>query len=311
MNKDSRIVVFGGTGFLGKSLTKKLRDKGYSDVTPIGKAYDLREYDQARDIFFKTQPEVVFHLAATVGGIGANRKHPAIFWYDNLMMGMNLLSLCQKNSVKRVVMVGTTCSYPKFCQVPFREEDIWNGFPEETNAPYGVAKKALMVGAKAFRQEYGLDVRCPVPTNLYGPNDHYSLEDSHVIPAMIQKFHEGKVKNQSIIELWGDGSPTRDFLHVSDAAEGITLMAELHHDHIGTDPVNFGSGREVSMMELAEAIKEIVEYRGKIHWDVSKPNGQPRRLLDISKATSLGWKPKVDFKEGLRETYEDYLLRLA
>lgn len=306
MEKNTKILITGATGFLGSSLVGLLRSQGYSELLAIGsKDVDLRDSLKVDAYVDRERPKIVFHLAARVGGIGANQKSPATFWLDNTVMGTNLLSTCVKYGVERMVFVGTTCAYPKFCEVPFKESDLWMGYPEETNAPYGVAKKSLMVGAKAFRDEFGLDVRCPILTNLYGPGDHYDLENSHVIPAMIRKFHEAKVGGLPLVEFWGDGSPTRDFLFVDDASEALLVCAQSQT--LTCDPVNFGSGCEISMKELAEDIQQVVDYRGEIYWNTARPNGQPRRLLDTIRAKNLGWYPKISMSYGLARTYTDYL----
>jgi GDP-L-fucose synthase len=307
MDKNSRILITGGTGFLGTNLTAKLLEQGYKQIVPVGRQnkYNLEDGEQTYDLIRGVKPDIIFHLAAAVGGIGANRKSPADFWFSNTMMGANILNATKSIGVERLVIVGTTCSYPKYCPIPFKESDIWNGFPEETNAPYGVAKKSIMLGAKAYAQQYGLDVVCPILTNLYGPGDHYTKENSHVIPDMIRKFHEAKLAKQKIT-LWGDGSPTRDFLYVQDACEGLIKIASIP---CGPDPINFGSGNEVSMYELAEQVSQTVGYHGGVQWDARKPNGQPKRLLDITRARDLGWAPTTKLEHGLMVTYEDFLGR--
>jgi GDP-L-fucose synthase len=304
MDKSSRILITGGTGFLGKNLVNTLTGRGFRCVVPVGKGngYDLVSPIQARNLFEDVKPQVVFHLAATVGGIGANRKSPGRFWYENTMLGANILECAKDFGTEKLVIVGTTCAYPKYCPTPFREDKIWEGYPEETNAPYGVAKKSIMVGAMAYAQEYGLDVANPILTNLYGPGDHYTQENSHVIPDMIRKFHEAKMSFTDVT-LWGDGTPSRDFLYVKDACEGLLKVAQLP---VGPTPINFGAGVEVKMSELAETIAEVVQYHGTIRWDSSKPNGQPRRLLDTTRARDLGWEPMTSLQLGLRMTYEDY-----
>jgi GDP-L-fucose synthase len=248
---------------------------------------------------------VVFHLAAVVGGIGANRARPGTFFYDNLIMGILLMEEARKRGVEKFITVGTVCSYPKFTPIPFREEDLWNGYPEETNAPYGLAKKMLLVQGQAYRAQYGFNAIYLIPTNLYGPGDKFDLETSHVIPALIRKCVDAKEAGADEIVVWGDGSPTREFLYVADAAEGIVLAAERYD---GEEPVNLGSGFEISIKELVEIIKELTGFKGRVRWDTSKPNGQPRRRLDTSKAERLfGFRAKTDFKEGLQRTIDWYL----
>jgi nucleoside-diphosphate-sugar epimerase len=310
MDKASRILITGGSGFVGLNLAARLLELGFQMVSTVGKrsGYDLTNDDDVKRLFDCYPPDYVFHLAAAVGGIGANRKHPGRFWYQNSLLGLNVLEAARRYNVKRTVIVGTTCSYPKYCQVPFKEADIWNGYPEETNAPYGVAKKSIMIGAKAYSEEYGLDIVCPVLTNLYGPGDHYTAESSHVIPDMIRKFSDAK-KAGSSVTLWGDGSPTRDFLYVTDAVDGLIKIASA--PDVGPDPVNFGSGEEISMLTLTRLVSETVGYESGISWDTSKPNGQPRRCLDISRARALGWAPATTLQHGLMVTYEDYLGRTA
>ncbi|QWK10869.1 MAG: GDP-L-fucose synthase [Thermoflexus hugenholtzii] len=301
-----RIMVTGGAGFLGQYVVQELRARGCSDIfIPRSAQYDLRTPDGVKRAFDDSKAEVVFHLAAVVGGIGANRARPGTFFYDNLIMGILLMEEARKRGVEKFITVGTVCSYPKFTPIPFREEDLWNGYPEETNAPYGLAKKMLLVQGQAYRAQYGFNAIYLIPTNLYGPGDKFDLETSHVIPALIRKCVDAKEAGADEIVVWGDGSPTREFLYVADAAEGIVLAAERYD---GEEPVNLGSGFEISIKELVEIIKELTGFKGRVRWDTSKPNGQPRRRLDTSKAERLfGFRAKTDFKEGLQRTIDWYL----
>jgi GDP-L-fucose synthase len=277
-----RILVTGGSGFLGTHVLEELRARGARDIiVPRSARWDLTDRAQVRSLFADVKPDLVMHLAARVGGIGANRRNPGTFFHDNMAMGLNVLDEARVTSVSKVVVVGTVCAYPKFAPVPFREDDLWNGYPEETNAPYGIAKKALLVMAQAYRQQFGSNFVVLFPVNLYGPGDNFSLEDSHVIPAMIRKFVEATDAGRDTVTLWGDGTPTREFLYVSDAARGLVDAAERFD---GPEPVNLGAGFEIGMGELAARIAAHVGYRGSIEWDASKPNGQPRRMLDASRA---------------------------
>jgi len=279
---NKQIVVTGGRGFLGTYLVKKLKEHGATKVVPLAHHdYDLRDRAQVQRMFDDLHPEVIIHLAAVVGGIGANQLHPGSFFYDNAIMGIQLIEEARLHGIEKFVQVGTICAYPKFTPVPFKEEDLWNGYPEETNAPYGLAKKMLLVQLQAYRQEYGFDGIYLLPVNLYGPGDNDDLVTSHVIPAMIRKFKEAKEQNLPTVTLWGDGTPTREFLYVKDAAEGIVLATERYDK---PEPVNLGSGEEISIKDLAKLIKELTGYQGEIVWDITKPNGQPRRLLDVSRA---------------------------
>ncbi len=300
-----RICVTGGAGFLGSVVVEKLRRRGANDIfIPKFEDYNLVEPEAIRRLLDDARPDIIIHLAAHVGGIGANREYPAEFFYDNLMMGVQLMHEAWKRGVKKFTAIGTVCAYPKFTPVPFSEDDLWNGYPEETNAPYGLAKKMLLVQAQAYRQQYGFDAIFLLPVNLYGPGDNFNPASSHVIPALIRKYIEAQESGQEEVVAWGDGTPTREFLYVADAAEGILLATE-HYD--GADPVNLGSGFEISIKDLSELIAKLVGFEGRLVWDTSKPNGQPRRALDTSRAErSFGFKAQVAFEEGLRETVEWY-----
>ena len=305
---DKRVTVTGGAGFLGCYVVEKLRERGCREVfVPRSREYDLRKEPDVSRMYQDAQPDLVLHLAAKVGGIGANRAHPGSFFYDNLMMGVQLMEHARSCAVEKFVAIGTICAYPKFTPVPFREDDLWEGYPEETNAPYGLAKKMLLVQAQAYRQEYGFNAIHLLPVNLYGPRDNFDLETSHVIPALIRKFVEANERGESQVRLWGDGSPTREFLYVEDAAEGILLAAERYN---GSQPVNLGSGMEISICDLADQIRGLVGYDGEIVWDTSKPNGQPRRGLDVSRARmAFGFEAQILFAEGLRKTLDWYGLQ--
>ncbi len=301
--KDKRVTVTGGGGFLGSFIVEKLRNRGAEEIfVPRSKDYDLVRTDQIIRMLDDAQPDVLIHAAALAGGIGANRARPADFFYTNLMMGVPLMHQAWERGVKKFVALGTICAYPKFTPTPFREEELWNGYPEETNAPYGLAKKMLLVQAQAYRQQYGFDAIYLLPVNLYGPRDNFDQATSHVIPALIRKFLEAKENGDKHVSLWGDGSPTREFLYVEDAAEGVVLAAERYD---GSEPVNLGSGNEISVKALAELIGKIVGYEGEFVWDKSKPNGQPRRLLDVSRARGyFGFHADTDFEGGLRKTID-------
>jgi len=298
-----RIVVTGGDGFLGRHLVKALVRRGCrsEDIfVPLEKDFDLVQLDAIRRLYREARPQVVFHLAAVVGGIGANRKNPGKFFYDNLMMGVQLIEEGRKAGVEKIIAVGTICAYPKHTPVPFREEDIWNGYPEETNAPYGLAKKMLLVQSQAYRQQYGFNSIVLFPVNLYGPGDNFDWESSHVIPAIIRKIDEAMEKGSDEVVLWGDGSPTREFLYVEDCADGLILGAERYDK---SEPVNLGAGFEISIRDLATLIGRLMGYTGRFTWDTTKPNGQPRRRLDTTRAKEwLGFEAKMPFEEGLRRT---------
>jgi GDP-L-fucose synthase len=300
-----RISVTGGGGFLGSHLAERLEHEGHDVFVARGADYDLTSMDGAARMFGDAGAELVFHLAAEVGGIGANRANPGRYWFANLVMGANVLEQARLHETPKLVIVGTVCSYPKFAPVPFSEPDLWNGYPEETNAPYGVAKKAVLVGAQAYREQYGLDAIFLLPTNLYGPRDNFDLETSHVIPALIRKM----VETEDEVVLWGDGSPTREFLYVDDCVEGLVLAAE-HYD--GPDPVNLGAAREISIRELAELIADVTDFHGRITWDAAKPNGQPRRSVDGSRARELfGFEARTPLRDGIERTVAWYRSAVA
>jgi GDP-L-fucose synthase len=302
-----RALVTGGAGFLGSRLVSRLRDAGWEVSVPRRRDTDLVDAAAVRELFATERPEVVFHLAAEVGGIGANQKNPGRFWYANLAMGMHVLEESRRAEIDKLVMVGTVCSYPKHCAVPFKEADLWNGYPEETNAPYGVAKKALFAGASAYREQYGLNSACLLPVNLYGPGDSFDLSTSHVIPALIRKMSDARAQDESNVILWGDGSPTREFLFVDDCVDAVLLAFERYHV---SDPLNIGSGREISIRDLAGEVADVVGYPGTIEWDVTRPNGQPRRRLDTSRAErEIGFRASTTLRDGLEVTaawYEAY-----
>ncbi len=295
-----RVLVTGGGGFVGSHLVERLQERGEQPFVARRSEYDLTTWDGAERLFADARPELVFHLAAEVGGIGANRANPGRYWYANLMMGAHVLELSRLHGVGKVVVAGTVCAYPKFAPVPFSEDDLWNGYPEETNAPYGVAKKAVLVGAQAYREQYGLHTAYLLPANLYGPRDNFDLETSHVIPALIRKMLAGDDE----VVLWGDGSPSREFLYVEDLVDGLLLAADRYD---GDAPVNLGTGVETTIRELAETIAEVTGFEGSITWDPSMPNGQPRRRLDASRARELfGFEARTPLREGLVRTVDWY-----
>jgi GDP-L-fucose synthase len=301
--KDAQIIVTGGRGFLGRHVVARLTDGGARCFIPRSAEYDLTTEAGVDRLFRSVQADAVVHLAARGGGIGANRANPGLFAYANLAMGTNMLEYARRAGVAKYLQVGTVCSYPKFTPVPFREETLWDGYPEETNAPYGIAKRALLVQAQAYRVEYGLNAVTLLPTNLYGPHDNFELQTSHVIPAMIRKMIEA-AEEGTAVELWGDGSPSREFLHVDDCARAIVLALE-HYD--GGEPVNIGTGEEITIKTLAEKIASAVGFTGEIRWDPSKPNGQPRRCLDVSRARDwFGFEAQVALDDGLAETVRWY-----
>jgi GDP-L-fucose synthase len=308
--QDKRVCVTGGAGFLGSFVTKKLQERGAKEIfIPTIEKYDLVQIDSIQQMYADCNPDIVIHLAAMVGGIGANLEHPADFLYGNLMMGVQLIHEAWKRGVEKFVALGTICAYPKFTPIPFKEDDLWNGYPEETNAPYGLAKKMLLVQSQAYRQQYGFNSIFLMPVNLYGPRDNFNPQSSHVIPALIRKCLEAKAANHPSIEVWGDGSPTREFLYVEDAAEGILLATEKYN---GVEPVNLGSGMEISIKDLVILIARLTGYKGQLIWNTSKPNGQPRRRLNVERAErEFGFNAQVNFEEGLRRTIEWYLAQMT
>ena len=307
---DRRVMVTGGGGFLGQTVVRRLNAAGASEVfVPRSRSYDLRTHDGILAALGDCRPDVVIHLAAVVGGIGANRDNPGRFFYENAIMGIELMEQSRLAGVEKFVQIGTVCSYPKFTPVPFHEDDLWNGYPEETNAPYGVAKKMLLVQGQAYRQQYGFDVIHLIPVNLYGPGDNFDPASSHVIPALIKKTVDAREAGAGHIEVWGTGAASREFLYVEDAAEGIVLGAERYD---GAEPVNLGVGREITIRELVELIARLTHFDGEIRWDASKPDGQPRRALDTGRARELfGFEAKTSFEDGLQRTIEWYEAQIA
>ena len=306
---DKRVVVTGGAGFLGSFVIAKLKERGATNIfIPRIEDYNLIDRDDIRRLYkdtlqgFDPKNMVVIHLAAHVGGIGANREHPADFFYDNLMMGVELMHQAWQNGVGKFTAIGTVCAYPKFTPVPFKEEDLWIGYPEETNAPYGLAKKMMLVQSQAYREQYGFNSIFLLPVNLYGPGDNFNPASSHVIPALIRKAIEAHERGEKEIIVWGDGSPTREFLYVEDAAEGIVTATEKFND---SEPVNLGSGFEISIKDLTETIVRLTGFSGKLTWDATKPNGQPRRGLDVTRARNrFGWQASMPFEKGMQRTIE-------
>jgi len=300
-----RVLVTGGHGFLGSYVAEELESNNHEVLKFHKDEYDLTSVDDTNCLLYIFHPDCVIHLAARVGGIGANKANPATFCYENLTMGTNIIESCHRHGVKKLIIAGTICSYPKFTPVPFKEHDLWNGYPEETNAPYGLAKKMLLILAQSYRMQFNSNFIYLLPVNLYGPKDNFDLDSSHVIPAMIRKFHEARVSSQPTVTLWGDGSPTREFLFVEDCAKAFVKALE---NYDGSEPINIGSGQEISIKDLANQIKDLVGYKGEIVWDSWKPNGQPRRCLDTSRAQKLlKWQATTPFSVGLEKTYKWYL----
>jgi GDP-L-fucose synthase len=305
-----RVLVTGGAGFLGKAVVKRLEDEGAAEISvPRSAVHDLRTREGVSGALEEARPDLVIHLAAVVGGIGANRENPGRFFYENATMGIELMEQARLRGVSKFVQIGTVCSYPKFTPVPFHEDDLWNGYPEETNAPYGLAKKMLLVQGQAYRQQYGFNVIHLIPVNLYGPGDNFDPSSSHVIPALIKKCVDAMARGDDHIDVWGTGAASREFLYVDDAAEGIVLAGERYD---GAEPVNLGTGRETSIRELVELIAGLTGFTGEIRWDTSKPDGQPRRALDTSRAReAFGFLAKTSFVDGLRATIESYRAAVA
>ncbi len=304
--KNKKIIVTGGMGFLGNYVVKKLRERNCKEIfVPVIEEYDLRDINAIKRMYHNAAADIVIHLAAVVGGIGANRENPATFFYDNLIMGIQLMEQARLTGIEKFVALGTICAYPKFTPVPFKEENLWNGYPEETNAPYGLAKKMLLVQSQAYRQQYNFNSIFLLPVNLYGPGDNFNPKSSHVVPALIKKFYDAKINNQGEVVVWGTGKATREFLYVEDCAEAIVLATEKYDK---PEPVNIGAGFEISIKDLVEKIRQIIGFKGKIVWDTTKPDGQPRRYLDTKKAEKeFGFKARVRFDEGLKKEIDWYI----
>jgi GDP-L-fucose synthase len=302
--QDKQVVVTGGAGFLGSFVVDRVKREGARVFVPRSRDYDLVDRTAVRRLLAEARPDLVIHLAAQVGGIGANRDNPGRYLFENAMMGLHMFEECRLAKVQKLVATGTICAYPKFAPVPFKEDDLWNGYPEETNAPYGIAKKMMLVQSQGYREQYGMNSIVLFPVNLYGPRDNFDLHTSHVIPAMIRKFVSARERGDAEVVLWGDGSPTREFLYVEDAAEGIVLAAERYD---ASDPVNLGSGVEISIRDLAEKIAKAARYQGRFVWDTSKPNGQPRRRLDVTRARErFGFEARTSFDRGIALTVAYY-----
>lgn len=302
---DKKVLVTGGAGFLGSFVVERLNDRNCKNIfIPRSQDYNLVDMEDIKRVYKDADPDIVIHLAASVGGIGVNMENPGKFFYDNLMMGAQMMEQGRLSGIEKFVALATICSYPKFTPVPFKEEELWNGYPEETNAPYGLAKKMLLVQSQAYRQQYGFNSCCLFPVNLYGPGDNFDPESSHVIPALIKKCIDAITNNESRITVWGTGKPSREFLYVEDAAEAIILATERYNK---SDPINIGAGFEITIKDLIELIVKLTGFKGEIAWDTSKPDGQPRRMLDISKAEKeFGFRAQTSFKDGLKETIEWY-----
>ena len=304
--KNKKVIVTGGAGFLGKSVVRKLDERGCKNIfIPIIEEYDLRDVNVIKRMYASAKADIVIHLAATVGGIGANLGKPGSYFYDNLIMGIQLIEQARVNDIEKFVVIGTICAYPKITPVPFREENLWNGYPDEITGPYGLAKKMLLVQSQAYRQQYGFNSIFLLPVNLYGPGDNFDPKFSHVVPALIRKFYEAKINDSGEVIVWGSGKATREFIYAEDCAEGIVKAAQSYDK---PEPVNIGTGIETPISDLAEKIKDLIGYKGRITWDASKPDGQPRRCLDVSRAAKeFGFKAKTNFDDGLKKTIGWYI----